>query len=76
MGRRDSLSASKAATNNIPAPNSTVPTLVGMFQNVGLDIKDLVALSGNLIIPSHTSFFIYTNIGQKFVNIFQTPSAS
>lgn len=47
MGRRDSLSASKAAANNnIPAPNSTVPTLVTMFKNVGLDIKDLVVLSG------------------------------
>ncbi|WCJ23281.1 Peroxidase superfamily protein [Euphorbia peplus] len=47
MGRKDSLSASKAAAStNIPAPNSTVPTLVASFQNVGLNLNDMVALSG------------------------------
>ncbi|XP_061985589.1 peroxidase 40-like [Populus nigra] len=47
MGRRDSLTASKAAaTNNIPAPNSSVATLVANFQNVGLTQNDMVALSG------------------------------
>ncbi|XP_038709246.1 peroxidase 40 [Tripterygium wilfordii] len=47
MGRRDSLSANKAAaTNNIPAPNSTVPILLTKFQNVGLSLTDVVALSG------------------------------
>ncbi|KAL2921116.1 Peroxidase 40 [Bienertia sinuspersici] len=46
-GRRDSLSASKAAANNnIPGPNSTAQTLVNAFQNVGLSLSDLVALSG------------------------------
>ncbi|KAG6764051.1 hypothetical protein POTOM_031505 [Populus tomentosa] len=46
-GRRDSLTASKAAaTNNIPAPNSSVATLVANFQNVGLTQNDMVALSG------------------------------
>lgn len=58
MGRRDSLSASKAAANNnIPAPNSTVPTLVTMFKNVGLDIKDLVVLSGKSHHPLPHFFF-------------------
>ncbi|KAF8387663.1 hypothetical protein HHK36_026317 [Tetracentron sinense] len=47
MGRRDSLSASKtAANNNIPGPNSNVATLVAKFQNVGLSLNDMVALSG------------------------------
>lgn len=47
MGRRDSFSASKAAaTINIPAPNSTVANLVAKFQNVGLTLEDMVALSG------------------------------
>ena len=47
MGRRDSLSASKeAANNNIPAPNSTVDILVAKFENVGLTLDDMVALSG------------------------------
>ncbi|KAK4433858.1 Peroxidase 40 [Sesamum alatum] len=47
MGRRDSLSASKtAANNNIPGPNSDVATLLSKFQNVGLSLQDMVALSG------------------------------
>ncbi|KAL5782106.1 hypothetical protein ACOSP7_007135 [Xanthoceras sorbifolium] len=47
MGRRDSLSASKAlANNNIPGPNSSVSDLVAKFQNVGLTLYDMVALSG------------------------------
>eukprot|EP00257_Ricinus_communis_P016499 XP_015574686.1 peroxidase 40 [Ricinus communis] len=47
MGRKDSLSASKAAaSNNIPAPNSTMATLIANFQNVGLTLDDMVALSG------------------------------
>lgn len=47
FGRRDSISASKsAALNNIPGPNSTVATLVSKFQNLGLSLRDMVALSG------------------------------
>ncbi|KAF8017726.1 hypothetical protein BT93_H2811 [Corymbia citriodora subsp. variegata] len=47
MGRRDSLGASRdAANNNIPAPNSTVEILVAKFQNAGLTLSDMVALSG------------------------------
>ncbi|XAR49710.1 Peroxidase [Bertholletia excelsa] len=47
MGRRDGLSASKAAANNnIPGPNSDVATLVTKFQNVGLTLDDMVTLSG------------------------------
>ncbi|XWS14226.1 hypothetical protein CRYUN_Cryun36dG0104900 [Craigia yunnanensis] len=38
--------AKAAATNNIPGPNSTVPTLVAKFQNVGLSFNDMAALSG------------------------------
>lgn len=47
MGRRDSLGASRdAANDNIPAPNSTVEILVAKFQNAGLTLSDMVALSG------------------------------
>ncbi|XP_051129285.1 peroxidase 40-like [Andrographis paniculata] len=47
MGRRDSVSASKtAANNNIPGPNSDVPTLLSKFQAAGLSLQDMVALSG------------------------------
>lgn len=47
MGRRDSVGASKAAANNnLPAPNSDLPTLLSKFQNVGLSLHHLIALSG------------------------------
>lgn len=47
MGRKDAMIASKgAANNNIPAPNSTVDVLVARFENVGLTLQDMVALSG------------------------------
>ncbi|KAK7318834.1 hypothetical protein RJT34_03541 [Clitoria ternatea] len=47
MGRKDSMTASKdAANNNIPGPNSTVDILVAKFENVGLTLQDMVALSG------------------------------
>ncbi|KAK4767443.1 hypothetical protein SAY86_015193 [Trapa natans] len=46
-GRMDSLVASKDdANNNIPGPSSDVNTLVAKFQNVGLSLGDMVALSG------------------------------
>jgi peroxidase len=40
LGRRDSLTAS------LSAPNDTLPTIAAKFRNQGLDIVDLVALSG------------------------------
>ncbi|KAI5415557.1 hypothetical protein KIW84_040833 [Lathyrus oleraceus] len=47
MGRKDSITASKVgANNNIPGPNSTVDVLVSKFENVGLTLQDMVALSG------------------------------
>ncbi|KAM0873305.1 hypothetical protein ACQ4PT_038116 [Festuca glaucescens] len=47
LGRRDSLTASLSGSNNlIPAPNDTLPTIAAKFRNQGLDIVDLVALSG------------------------------
>lgn len=46
-GRRDSLVASKEdANNDIPGPSSTMETLLAKFQNVGLTLEDMVALSG------------------------------
>lgn len=47
LGRRDALTTSlSAATNAIPQPNFTVPQLIASFNAVGLDKKDVVALSG------------------------------
>ncbi|GMH14886.1 hypothetical protein Nepgr_016727 [Nepenthes gracilis] len=48
LGRRDSRSASlSGSNNNIPTPNSTFETLLSKFNRQGLDIVDLVALSGS-----------------------------
>ncbi|XP_074299258.1 peroxidase 72-like [Silene latifolia] len=47
LGRRDSLTASlSGSNNNIPAPNFTFPQILAKFNAVGLDLVDLVALSG------------------------------
>ncbi|KAA8547433.1 hypothetical protein F0562_003703 [Nyssa sinensis] len=48
LGRRDSRSASlSGSNNNIPAPNNTFPTILTKFKLKGLDIVDLVTLSGS-----------------------------
>ncbi|XP_038721388.1 peroxidase 72 [Tripterygium wilfordii] len=48
LGRRDSMGASlSGSNNNIPAPNNTFQTILTKFKLKGLDIVDLVALSGS-----------------------------
>ncbi|BBH02940.1 Peroxidase superfamily protein, partial [Prunus dulcis] len=48
LGRRDSLEASFSGANQfIPAPNSSLETLIANFKQQGLDVGDLVALSGS-----------------------------
>ncbi|CAD5182727.1 unnamed protein product [Musa acuminata subsp. malaccensis] len=48
LGRRDSLGASLSGSNHdIPAPNNTLQTITTKFKRQGLDIVDLVALSGD-----------------------------
>ncbi|KAH9618112.1 hypothetical protein KSS87_017882 [Heliosperma pusillum] len=47
LGRKDSLGASLSGSNNeIPAPNNTFQTILTKFKRQGLDLVDLVALSG------------------------------
>ncbi|XP_021836575.1 peroxidase 72 [Spinacia oleracea] len=47
LGRRDSRGASLSGSNNdIPAPNNTFNTILTKFKRQGLDLIDLVALSG------------------------------
>uniref|UniRef100_A0A7N0TSN0 Peroxidase n=1 Tax=Kalanchoe fedtschenkoi TaxID=63787 RepID=A0A7N0TSN0_KALFE len=47
VGRKDSLFASyETAASHLPSPASNVTALVGAFQDVGLTLADLVALSG------------------------------
>ncbi|RWW34555.1 hypothetical protein BHE74_00028405 [Ensete ventricosum] len=53
LGRRDSLGASIQGSNtHIPAPNNTLQTIITKFKLKGLDLVDLVALSGTA--RSHT----------------------
>ncbi|CAL1360910.1 unnamed protein product [Linum trigynum] len=48
LGRRDSKSASlSGSNNNIPAPNNTFQTILTKFKLQGLNVVDLVALSGS-----------------------------
>ncbi|GMJ00267.1 hypothetical protein like AT2G35380 [Hibiscus trionum] len=48
LGRKDSLKASFDGANQfIPAPNSSLETLIANFNQQGLDVEDLVALSGS-----------------------------
>lgn len=48
LGRRDSRSASlSGSNNNIPAPNNTFQTILTKFKLQGLNVVDLVALSGS-----------------------------
>ncbi|XP_061343948.1 peroxidase 20 [Gastrolobium bilobum] len=48
MGRKDSLESSFSGANLfIPAPNSSLEVLIDNFKQQGLDIEDLVALSGS-----------------------------
>ncbi|KDP45138.1 hypothetical protein JCGZ_17470 [Jatropha curcas] len=48
LGRKDSLKASFGGANKfIPTPNSSLEILIANFKQQGLDITDLVALSGS-----------------------------
>jgi len=46
LGRRDSTTASAAATSALPPPFLSLAGLIANFQAQGLDVTDLVALSG------------------------------
>lgn len=65
LGRRDSKGASISASNNdIPAPNNTFQTILSRFNSKGLDLLDLVALSGSFHIPffCHNIFSNYNSL--------------
>ncbi|CAN0903772.1 Peroxidase 4 [Linum grandiflorum] len=75
LGRRDSRTASRtAANNNLPAPFFSFSQLVSSFQSQGLNMKDLVALSGGHTIGQarctlfRTRVHNDTNIDRKFAS--------
>ncbi|KAL0553008.1 hypothetical protein IC582_006890 [Cucumis melo] len=48
LGRKDSLKASFDGANKyIPSPNSSLETLIANFQQQGLNVQDLIVLSGS-----------------------------
>ncbi|KAL4189907.1 hypothetical protein AMTRI_Chr08g209390 [Amborella trichopoda] len=76
VGRRDSTTASlNDANTQIPSPSNDLSTLISNFQNKGLNLRDLVALSGGHTIGlAHCRTFrsrIYndTNIDQTFASM-------
>ena len=51
LGRRDSLTANQAGANrSIPSPFEGLSNITSKFSAVGLNVTDLVALSGNYVI--------------------------
>ncbi|PIN15751.1 Peroxidase [Handroanthus impetiginosus] len=61
LGRRDSTSASiDTANSDIPAPSMNLPDLVATFGKQGLNVKDLVALSGGHTI-GFSQCFLFRN---------------
>ncbi|EEF46696.1 Peroxidase 3 precursor, putative [Ricinus communis] len=71
-GRRDgTVSMASEALNNIPPPTSNLTTLQRLFANVGLDLKDLVLLSGAHTIgiahcPSFSNrLYNFTGVGDQ-----------
>ncbi|XVF59479.1 hypothetical protein PTKIN_Ptkin07bG0279100 [Pterospermum kingtungense] len=46
LGRRDSRTANKTAANELPNPFEPLDNIISKFNSKGLDIKDVVVLSG------------------------------
>lgn len=69
LGRKDSLKASFDGANKyIPSPNSSLETLIANFHEQGLDVYDLVALSGQLLILLHGRY--YWRLNTTLVRVF------
>ncbi|PIN19900.1 Peroxidase [Handroanthus impetiginosus] len=66
LGRRDSTTASRALANSdLPSPFADLNTLIAFFDNKGLSVRDMVALSGSHTIGQAQCFLfrarIYSN---------------
>ncbi|XP_009790966.1 peroxidase P7 [Nicotiana tabacum] len=73
LGRRDARTASQSAANTqIPAPTSSLSTLLSMFSAKGLNARDMTALSGGHTIGQarcttfRTRIYNDTNIDAQF----------
>ncbi|XP_020698037.1 peroxidase 17 [Dendrobium catenatum] len=67
LGRKDSLSASQEASDNImPSPRSNATFLINLFHKFNLSITDLVALSGSHSIGMGRCFSIVFRLYNQF----------
>lgn len=49
LGRRDGLAANfSGSSNGLPTPFDPLNTIISKFQDVGLNLTDVVSLSGNI----------------------------
>ena len=53
LGRRDGLTASKSEANNMPSPVEPLGNITAKFTAKGLDLKDVVVLSGFCFVPQN-----------------------
>ncbi|CAN1278392.1 Peroxidase 10 [Linum perenne] len=64
LGRRDSLTASEAAVGQqLPSPIESLDDITAKFASKGLDVKDVVVLSGSCI-SSQRRLFNFKNSGK------------
>lgn len=66
LGRRDSITASEQAANtNLPSPFEPLENITAKFVNLGLDLKDVVVLSGlvnyQLLVMVHDPLLAHAN---------------
>lgn len=75
LGRLDGLSASeKSANEQLPSPFEPLDNITAKFVSKGLDVKDVVVLSGNFSIQLFVLLFKYLHfilyICAEYTNIF------
>lgn len=77
LGRRDGLVANQEGANALPSPFDSLTTIIAKFMALGLNLTDVVSLSGNppsknnnninnnnlkQKMPLRTTYFSYTKI--------------
>lgn len=55
LGRRDGVTANEAAVNDLPSPFEPLENITAKFTSKGLNLKDLVVLSGLTFIITITA---------------------
>jgi peroxidase len=65
LGRKDGRISVASETFQLPPPQANISQLTQMFAVKGLDLKDLVVLSGNNIHIQHFSNLAYGQFEQK-----------